>query len=97
MAGSDAVCLRNLTEGLSADHRTLEASWQRLRKILEQVAAGVPAALPHSEVEAFADLYERHLQREEDELLPMAARLLSDNDLTHIGRAMRERRGIPAV
>ena len=32
--------------------------------------------------------------REEKELLPMAARLLSDNDLDRIGRAMLERRGI---
>ncbi|HEY8708825.1 MAG TPA: hemerythrin domain-containing protein [Burkholderiaceae bacterium] len=54
MAGSDAVCLRALTEGLAADHR-------------------------------------------ERDLLPMAARLLSDDDLEHIGRAMRERRGIDSV
>ena len=32
--------------------------------------------------------------REEKEPLPMAARLLSDNDLDRIGRAMLERRGI---
>ena len=45
-------------------------------------------------VEAFVTLYERHIEREESELLPMAARLLSDDELDRIGRAMRERRGI---
>lgn len=94
MAGSDPVCLREMTEGLTADHRTLEALWQRLRQVLEQVAAGEPASLLSSEVEAFAGLYERHLKFEEDELFPMAARLLSDADLDRIGHAMRERRGI---
>jgi hemerythrin-like domain-containing protein len=43
------------------------------------------------------DLYERHLQREEDELLPMAERLLSDEQLEQLGRAMRERRGIDPI
>jgi hemerythrin-like domain-containing protein len=94
MAGSDAVCIRELTEGLSADHRQLEALWAGLKQTLEQVAGGQAALLPSDKVMAFVDLYERHIALEEDELLPMAARLLSDNDITRIGRAMRERRGI---
>ena len=92
MAGSDAVCLRELTEGLKADHRALQACWQPVRAVLERVIAGVSAPLAADDVEALADLYERHIAREENELLPMAARLLSDDDLARIGRAMRERR-----
>lgn len=94
MAGSDAVCIRELTEGLSADHRQLEAFWNGLRQTLEQVAAGAPALLSSEKVDAFVDLYERHIALEENELLPMAARLLSDSEITRIGRAMRDRRGI---
>jgi hemerythrin-like domain-containing protein len=45
-------------------------------------------------VEALIGRYERHIEREETELLPMAARLLSDEELARIGRAMRRRRGI---
>ena len=97
MAGSDPVCIREMTEGLAADHRVLEASWRRLRQVLERIAAGEPAALPSDEVDAFASLYERHLRIEEEELLPMAERLLTDDDITRIGRAMRERRGIGEV
>ena len=97
MTGPDAVCLRALTEGLAADHRELEAHWQRVRVALERVVAEGGVSLAASDVEALIDSYERHIEREERDLLPMAARLLSDDDLEHIGRAMRERRGIDSV
>ncbi|MGB6105588.1 MAG: hemerythrin domain-containing protein [Pusillimonas sp.] len=94
MAGSDAVCIRQLTEGLAADHRKLEADWRRLRQTLDLVARGKPATLPADTLESFVSLYESHMKLEEDELLPMAARLLGDADITRIGMAMRKRRGI---
>jgi hemerythrin-like domain-containing protein len=94
MAGSDAVCVRELTEGLANEHRELEAHWQRVRSVLEHVAAGERMSLEASDVEALVTLYQRHIEREEMELLPMAARLLSDEDLDRVGRGMRERRGI---
>lgn len=97
MAGSDAVCLREMIEGLKADHRALEAAWRRLRGVLERIAAGESVPLASDDVEALAGLYERHIEREESELLPMAARLLSEDDLARVGRAMRERRGIGGV
>jgi hemerythrin-like domain-containing protein len=94
MAGSDAVCLRELTQGLAAEHRELETRWRRIRCALERVVANESASLAASDVDAFVGLYEHHIEREERELLPMAARLLSDAELDRIGRAMRERRGI---
>lgn len=97
MAGSDAVCLRELISGLTADHRALEAHWQRVRIALDRVVAGQAMPLAASDVEALVGLYERHIEREERELLPMAARLLSDDELDRIGRAMRAKRGIDAV
>jgi hemerythrin-like domain-containing protein len=94
MAGSDPICLREMIEGLIADHRALEAAWRHLRVLLGRIAAGESTPLATDDVETFVVLHERHIAREEDELLPMAARLLSDDDLARIGRAMRERRGI---
>ena len=79
MAGSDAVCLRELTAALTADHRALEQRWGRLRRMLEAVASGAAATLAAADVQAFVDLYEKHIAREEAELLPMAARLLDDD------------------
>jgi hemerythrin-like domain-containing protein len=94
MAGSDAVCVRALIDGLVNEHRELEARWQRVRSVLEQVGAGERVSLEDADVEALVTLYRRHIEREESELLPMAARLLSDEGLDRVGRGMRERRGL---
>lgn len=92
MAGSDAVCLRELTQGLAAEHQRLDVAWERLRPALEQVAAGAPAALAADEIETLAALYRQHIECEESELLPMAARLIADSELARIGRSMQARR-----
>ena len=94
MTGSDPVCLREMTQGLAEEHRELEARWRHLRAKLEQIVAGSAVPLSSEDVQALVRLYERHMEREEQELLPMAARLLSDDALERIGRSMRERRGI---
>ena len=97
MAGSDPVCLRELTQALAAEHDELEVRWLSIRAVLERVVAGDNVVLESQAVKALVGLYERHIAREETELLPMAARLLSDEDLARVGRAMRERRGIVAI
>jgi len=93
MAGSDAVCLRELTASLTGEHRELEQRWRALRRRLEPLARGNASTLMDDEVRDFIGLYERHMAREEAELLPMAARLLSDAELDRIGLSMRARRG----
>ena len=97
MAGSDPVCIRQLTQGLADAHREIEAHWRRVRPALEQIAAGAGAAPDAAEVEGFTAAYQRHIDTEEAELLPMAGRLLSDDALDRVGRAMHERRGISSV
>ena len=93
MAGSDAVCLRDLTTSLCSDHRLLEQRWAVLRQRLQQVAEGSALTLDDDDVSGFVQLHAQHIPREEAELLPMAARLLSDVELDRIGLAMRIRRG----
>jgi hemerythrin-like domain-containing protein len=92
MAGSDAVCLRELTSSLCSDHRRLEQRWAALRPHLLRVAEGAASTLADADVPGFVQLYEQHIAREEAELLPMAARLLSDAELDRIGMSMRHRR-----
>jgi hemerythrin-like domain-containing protein len=94
MAASDAVCLRELIAGLCIDHRVLERRWSGLRLQLSRVAEGDAASLPDEDVAGFVQRYAEHIAREEAELLPMAARLLSDAELDRIGLAMRIRRGV---
>jgi hemerythrin-like domain-containing protein len=92
MAGSDATCLRELTAALCHDHRALEGRWQRVRMALLQVQEGQASTLAEADVPGFIDRYARHIAREETELLPMAARLISAEELDRIGRNMRARR-----
>ncbi|MCU0924632.1 MAG: hemerythrin domain-containing protein [Hydrogenophaga sp.] len=94
MAGSDAVCLHELTASLCSDHRLLEQRWLALRQRLLQVTEGAASTLADADVPGFVQLYEQHIAREEAELLPMAARLLIDAELDRIGLAMRSRRGV---
>lgn len=93
MAGSDAGCLHALVQGLVAEHRRLAGLWTPLRQAMSEISAGRPAVLPLEQVRAFTEAYAAHIQREEDELLPMAARLISDDVLVEIGQAMTSRRG----
>jgi hypothetical protein len=97
VAGSEATVLRELVSALRADHRALEVRWRSLRRVLEQVAGGTAATLAADEVQGLVDLYDRHIAREEAELLPMARRLLGDAELDRIGLAMRARRGLAST
>jgi hemerythrin-like domain-containing protein len=92
VAGSDAVCLRGITERLLADHAELASQWAKLRGTLLRVVAGQPAKLDATQVSEFAQKYAGHIAIEEGELLPMAERLLGDDALRRMGAAMRERR-----
>lgn len=94
MAGSDAICIRELTGALVAEHRMLEGRWAALRLKLAAIAAGQAQALSEQEVSEFVAGYRDHIRREDTQLLPMARRLLGEADLQQISVAMRQRRGL---
>jgi iron-sulfur cluster repair protein YtfE (RIC family) len=94
MAGSDATCLREMTQSLCAEHRLLERHWHTVRAMLESVSSGEASGFDAAAVEALIEAYVRHIAREDGERLPMAARLLDDDALRDIVRAMRRHRGI---
>lgn len=94
VAGSDPVCIRQMIDRLCQEHRQLEAGWRKLRKILACIATGETADLPQQDVDTFVSRYIQHVEFEDGELLPMAARLLGEHHIEQIGRAMRTRRGI---
>ena len=93
VAGSDAVCLRDMAEALHADHDALNQQWAALRPLLCQVMAGQTVRLDAADVQAFATRYRAHIDFEEAEVLPMAERLLSVEAMDVIGLSMRRRRG----
>ena len=89
--------LRTLIDALCAQHRELEQAWAQLRRKLEGVRLGTTPALDADEVQRMVDLYRRHIAREEEALLPAAARILGTAQLDGVGRAMRARRGIKDI
>ena len=96
-SADEAQRLRDLTQALLADHQRIGGLWRELRQALAAVAEAQAIELPLEPVQAFVDAYRRHIELEEGELLPLAARLLSQADIGRIGAAMRQRRGIAAI
>ncbi len=81
MAGSDAVCLKGMTGGLARGRADLDRRWrQAVRPALEGPAD--PAA--QGALAAWTGDYLAWLARADEELLPMAARLLDDAALDEL-------------
>jgi hemerythrin-like domain-containing protein len=91
MAGSDPVCLREMIDELTHEHRALALTWQRLRAAFAELAAGAPATIESADVEELIARCERLFRLADEELLPMADRLLSDDARDRIGATMRAR------
>ena len=85
---------RLFRDGLLADHRVLEAAWQRIRKPLEGIAEGLVRPLPEADVQAFVEGYTRHILAEENTLREFFDRWLDDGDRQALGRSMAARRGV---
>ena len=91
MAGSDPVCLRELVEAATAAHRVLGQAWRTLRPALLQLAAGEPVTLADAEIDALVTHCQHEFRLEDTELLPTAARLLTDAALDALRQAMDAR------
>lgn len=87
--------LRKLVEWIQRDHAEMTAAWLRLRAQLEGVAAGTSAELDADEVANFASRYHSHIDREDNELFPYAAQLLTPADLAGLSEQMVARRRLP--
>ncbi|MEN9905656.1 MAG: hypothetical protein RLZZ555_2221 [Pseudomonadota bacterium] len=96
-AAAQAGRISQLIQTLLADHQRIGILWRSLRQALSAVADGQASTLSSAELELFISAYRRHIEREEGELLPLAAQLLPTRDLEKIGMAMRLRRGIAKI
>lgn len=92
--GTDLIRAQSLVAALQAQHRELEQVWANLRGTLERVCLGSLRELNLEEVGRLVWLYRSHIALEEEDLLPLAARLVATAQLDAVGRAMRMRRGI---
>ncbi|HYD82002.1 MAG TPA: hemerythrin domain-containing protein [Paucimonas sp.] len=92
--GDDAAVLSEILPQIMADHVQMGAAWSNLERQLRAIAAGESAALEAQDVERFARLYAEHMEKEESVIAPMARRLFGAAQMTALGDAMRERRGV---
>ena len=83
-----------LLAGLRHDHERLTRNWRKLRPLVSAIAAGQRANLPPKLAADAIATYHAHIQREETELLPLAARSFDAATLATIGREMAARRGV---
>ena len=91
----DRARLAALEARVCEDHHEAERVWARLRKPLEGIADGLTRSIPDIDVQAFTNLYRRHIEAEEGLIVPLAQRWLTAEDLARLGRAMANRRGAP--
>jgi hemerythrin-like domain-containing protein len=78
---------------LLAEHEGMLSAWTALRPALAQLAACHEVVLNSVLIEDFIVRHTGHIAIENAQLLPMAARLLSPQQIMSIGRQMSERRG----
>ena len=88
-AGVDTALL----ERLLSEHIVMLSAWDALRPVLMLLAEGKQVTLDAALARKFVSSYTDHIATENAQLLPMAARLLSPQQLEAIGRKMSERRG----
>jgi hemerythrin-like domain-containing protein len=83
-----------LIQQLTDEHHSMDELWLRLRTQLQEIADGKSTALERALVGDFSLAYGRHVMTENMKLLPLAARLLDDQQLLMIGKNMATRRGV---
>jgi iron-sulfur cluster repair protein YtfE (RIC family) len=88
LAGDDAD-LRALAHKLMAEHRAMEAAWQRARVVLQTLA---PSAADRLCLAEFASLYRSHLAQEDQLVYPAALAQSNADAQAAMGQEMASRR-----
>ena len=86
-----------LVARLQQDHVQMEARWMPARSLLEEVAEGARTAFNEADdaiLDAFADLYDGHIEAEESVAFPRAMSAMEPDRIEAMGRDMAQRRGV---
>ena len=94
-ATADHARAFELVSRLLVEHRDMEALWERLREALASLTPGEIGKLDLDLCKDFAREYAGHIDREDNQLLPLATRVLKPDELEALGNAMAKRRGLP--
>ena len=94
---ADAALLAALVPQILAEHGRMDQAWAVLRQQLTTITTAAPGAvarLDQQPVQQFIDAYQAHMAKEESQLVPMAQRLFTEQQMAQLGDAMRHRRGL---
>lgn len=86
-----------LVHRLQRDHVEMEARWQEARRVLAAIQGGELQALAAADdaaLDAFAGLYDGHIEAEEGIVYPAAVDLLDEPAQRAMGEEMMRRRGV---
>lgn len=98
-AGSDASQAFELLDGLHNDHQRAEEMHQEVERLVEGWLAEETLSKEMSErlsglLDDLEAIYQRHIAIEDQQLFPLASRVLPRTEIDQIGREMAARRGI---
>jgi hemerythrin-like domain-containing protein len=97
--GEEAQLVRQMTQRLVQEHRSLEAQWKALEPEVRAASHGKPAVMEPGAVEQLVVDYLAHARFEEEHFLPLAADILSRN-MNHVAAldmALHLRHAVPAI
>lgn len=99
VAGVERHQVQTLADRLTAEHRAVEAAWQRLKPQLQQIASGRSTSLDDTALAALVSQYADHARYEEQHFLPLSQQILGRNGhhLAALGMSMHLRRALPGV
>ena len=86
--------LFSLLHRLRADHRKLDGLWAEMHRCLTGIIQGRDGGLTGERAREFTAAYQRHIELEEAELLPIARRVLDERMIAALGGSMARRRGV---
>ena len=97
--GDESEKVQAMVDRLTAEHRRVEAAWEKLEPGLKAVAQGRDTTLDTQALERLVDQYLGHAGFEEREFLPLAETILgrNSNHLAALGVSLHMRHALPEV
>ncbi len=89
---SSSSAANDLVRHLLGDHQVMNDAWLLLRPRLQDITQGIATPLEARLVADFSAAYARHITLENAQLLPFAAKLLDERQLSELGEKMARRR-----
>lgn len=91
--GEERMGVEAMVQRLTAEHRAVEAMWERLRPAVHAAAQGRPVELDAALVHQLVHGYLQHANFEEEQFLPLAATILrrDGNHLAALGLSLHLR------